>query len=107
MDSFRDEFWKSPEIQFARNWRPTDINETDKEYNIEVELPRFKKEEIKVEVTKGVLKITAKNAKSSYIREFSLPFCDYDKTDVKLEDGVLKVIIPKNENGKTKFIDIK
>jgi HSP20 family protein len=106
-DAFRDDFWKSPEIQFSRNWKPTDINENEKEYNIEIELPRFKKEQIKVEITKGVLKVVAKNDKSSYIREFSLPFVELDKTDVKLEDGVLKIVIPKSENGKTKYIDIK
>jgi len=106
-DVFRDDFWKSPEIQFSRNWRPTDVNENEKEYNIEIELPRFKKNEIQVEVTKGILKVTAKNTRSSYIREFSLPFVELDKTDVKLEDGVLKIVVPKNANGQTKYLDIK
>lgn len=105
-DVFRDDFWKSPEIQFARNWRPTDVNENEKEYNIEVELPRFKKNEIQVEVTKGILKVTAKNNRSSYIREFNLPFVELDKTEVKLEDGVLKITVPKNSNGQTKYLDI-
>jgi HSP20 family protein len=107
MDKLHDEFWKSPEIQFNRNWRPTDIVEDDKQYKIEVELPRFKREDVKVEVTKGILKINAKNAKSTYIRQFQLPYVDYDKAEVKLEDGVLNIIIPKTAESQTKYLDIK
>jgi HSP20 family molecular chaperone IbpA len=107
MDKLHDDFWKSPEMQFNRNWKPTDIGEDEKQYTIEIELPRFKRNEVSVEVTKGVLKVNAKNAKTHYVREFSLPFSDYDKTEVKLEDGVLSIIVPKNSNGQTKYLDIK
>jgi HSP20 family protein len=106
-DSFRDDFWKSPEFQLQRNWRPTDIVETETEYIVEIELPRFRREDIKVEVTKDVLKVTAKNSRSNFIREFSLAYVEFDRADVKLEDGVLKITVPKSENGKTKYLDIK
>lgn len=106
-DRLHDDFWKEPSFQLNRNWRPTDITEDGVQYNIEIELPRFKRDEIKVEVTKGILKVTAKNTRSSYIREFALSYVDYDKTQVKLEDGVLKITIPKNENGQTKYLEIK
>lgn len=107
VDRIHDSFWSEPAFQLNRNWRPTEFNETEKEYNIEIELPRFKREDIKVEVTKGILKVTAKNSRSSYVREFSLPYVDYDHTSVKLEDGVLKIAIPKNSQGQTKFLDIE
>lgn len=106
-DRMHDGFWKDPVFQLNRNWRPTDISESEKEYVIEIELPRFKREEIKVEVTKGVLKVVAKNARTSYVREFILQFSDFEKTEVKLEDGLLKITVPKNDLGKTKYIDIK
>lgn len=106
-DRLHDDFWREPSFQLNRNWRPTDVDETESQYTIEIELPRFKREEIKVELTKGVIKITAKNSKSSYTREFSLPFVDSEKTEVSLENGVLRLVIPKNENGKTKYLTIK
>lgn len=107
ISELHSDFWKSPEMQFNRNWRPTDVNEDDKKYTIEIELPRFKREQISVEVAKGVLKISAKNAKAHYERSFQLPYADYDKSDVKLEDGVLSIIIPKTSESQTKYLDIK
>ena len=40
-----------------------DFNETENEYVIEIELPRLKKEEIKIEVQKSVISVSAKNSK--------------------------------------------
>lgn len=107
VNNFHDAFWGDPLFQLERNWRPTDVDETDTEYKVEVELPRFKREEIRVEVVKNTLQITAKNAKASYVRAFSLSDADFDKANVKLEDGVLSVVIPKVESSKTKVLEIK
>jgi len=107
VNSFHDAFWSDPVFQLERNWRPTDTVETDKEYKVEIELPRFKREEVKVEVVKNVLQITAKNNRTSYFRTFSFEDADFNKTDVKLADGVLTVIVPKDESSVTKLIEIK
>lgn len=107
LDRLHDDFWKEPSFQLSRNWRPTDFVDTDSQYVIEIELPRFKRDEIKVEVTKGVIKVSAKNARASYVREFSLPYVDFDKIESKLEDGVLKLTIPKTPEAKTKYIEVK
>jgi HSP20 family protein len=107
LDSLHDQFWNEPSFQLNRNWRPTEFSETDTQYVIEIELPRFKREEIKLEVKQGIISVSAKNAKSSYVREFALQYVDYDKIESKLEDGVLKIIIPKTNEAKTKYIEIK
>jgi len=108
VDRFHDCFWSDPVFQLNRNWRPTDVSETDKSVVVEVELPRFKREDIKVEVSNGKLSIIAKNQKSSYIREFSYTGLDFDLADVKLQDGVLRIEIPKISSEKTKkYLEVK
>lgn len=84
------------------------MSETDKSVTVEIELPRFKKEEIKVEVDNKKLSVTAKNAKSSYVREFSYNGLDFEKADVKLQDGVLRIEVPKLSSDKSKkYLEIK
>lgn len=94
-DGLFQEFWTRPEFIFSRNWRPTDIQETDKGYKIEVELPRVKKEEVSVEVVDGVLTVSAKNDKLSFVRSFDYGDMDSENAQVKLVDGVLTVEVPK------------
>jgi HSP20 family protein len=107
VDSFHDAFWNDPFFQLSRNWRPTDISETDNDYKIEIELPRFKRDEIRVEAAKGVLRVTAKNAKANYVREFGLPYANLNESDIKLADGVLTISVPKSGEGQTKQLQIK
>ena len=102
-----DSFWNSPSFSFERNWRPTDINEDKDNYYVEVELPGFKKSEINASVTNNILKVSAKNNKSSYLRNFSISGWDLTKIKSRLENGVLYVIVPKTENAKEKEIEIK
>ena len=101
-----------------------DVIENDKEYIIEVMLAGIKKEDITVKVDKDVLKIKAirnevkdlkYNRKESftgtYKRLFTLPeLADVENIGASLEDGVLKVIVPKLEKEPaptTKVIEIK
>ena len=106
-DQLHDSFWASPEIQFNRNWRPTDVSESDAGYKIEIELPRFKREDVKVEASKGVLKVSAKNPKSSYVREFGLPYANLNASEVRLADGVLTISVPKSGEGQVRQLEIK
>lgn len=107
VNSFHDFFWKDPIFQLERNWRPTDIQETADNYVVEIELPRFKKEEIKVEAIKNTLTVTAKNQRSTFSRSLSLADSDLEHTDVKLENGVLTILVPKFPSAKTKVIQVK
>ena len=102
-----DEVWKDPAFQLERNWRPMDIKSTENQYDIEIELPRFKKEEVKVEKTStNTLTVTANNTRSVFKKVFTYPDVDLDKTKVRLEDGILYITIPKLESAKAKTIPI-
>ncbi len=95
----------------------TDVRETDSTYEVDVDLPGFKKEEIKARVDDGYLTITAskglekdeKDKKGHYIRkeryagQCSRSFyvgegVTQEEIHAKYEDGILKLSIPKKPN---------
>ena len=97
----------------AQNMMKTDVRETDSTYEIDVDLPGFKKDEINVNLEDGYLTISAakgldkdeKDKKGKYIRQeryagaMSRSFYvgDVESKDVsaKYEDGILKLSVPK------------
>jgi HSP20 family protein len=105
-------------------WTPlVDVEESDKEYTIKAELPEVKKEDVKVEIQNGSLRISGERklekeeagkrfhrverSYGSFERSFSLPE-GTKKGDLKAEfkDGLLKVHLPKIEEEKTKTLEI-
>jgi HSP20 family protein len=107
------------------DWSPqVDITEDDKEYLIKTDLPEMKKDEIKVNVTEGVLTISGerktekeeKNKKfhriersyGTFERSFTLPDdANGAKVAAEFKDGVLRVHLPKNPVAKPKAIEVK
>ena len=101
----------------AANLMKTDVQEHDDGYTLEMDLPGFKKDEIKVELNNGYMTISAakgldedeKDKKSGkYIRrERYTGSCqrsfyvgeDVTEEDIKAEfkHGILKLFIPKKE----------
>ena len=100
----------------ANNVMKTDVQETDTGYEVDIDLPGFKKEDVTGEVKDGYLIIKAstknskdeKDAKGKYIRkeryEGSCNRSFYvgdaitqDDIKAKFEDGVLKISVPKKE----------
>ena len=94
----------------------TDIKETDGGYELTIDLPGFKKEDVTAELKDGSLTITAqtntetenKDEKGTFVRKerfsgkCSRTFYvgdDIDEVDIiaKFEDGILKVDIPKKQ----------
>lgn len=94
----------------------TDIKEKDKEYEVDIELPGYKKEDVKAELKDGYLTISAaknvstedKKEDGKYIRKerfsgnVSRSFYvgeDMTQEDIhaKFEDGMLKLTVPKKE----------
>jgi HSP20 family protein len=90
------------------------VEETDKEYRIEVAAPGLEKEDMKVSVNDGVLTITSEKkineeekkenfirrefSYSSFSRSFTLPDeVDSEKIIAKHKNGVLNIQIPKAE----------
>ena len=94
----------------------TDVNETDENYELEIDLPGFKKDEINVKLEDGYMTISAakgrdqekKDKKGRIIRQeryagaMSRSFyvgnaVKTEDVKAKFEDGVLKLDIPKRE----------
>ncbi len=99
-----------------KNIMKTDIKETDAGYEMDIDLPGFKKENVTAKLENGYLTISAakgmdkdeKNDEGVYIRRER--YCGqcartfYVGEDVKqeeikakFEDGILKVFVPKTE----------
>jgi HSP20 family protein len=107
------------------DWSPTvDIAETPEEFHVKAELPEVKKEDVKLSVDDGVLRLQGERKQEkeekgkkfhrversygSFLRTFVLPD-NVDGTQVRAEfkDGVLNVRLPKTEKAKTKSIEVK
>ncbi len=102
-----------------------DILETDKEYEVQVELPGVRKEDIDVRLSNRVLTIKGEKkcekhkeergrrmierSYGSFERSFSLPEdIDETKINASYEDGILRLTIPKGpEIESRKKIEIK
>ncbi len=100
----------------AANVMKTDVHEHDEGYELDIDLPGFKKDDIKLSLENGYLTVNAtknldkdkKNLKGKIIRQEryagSMQRSFYvgeelTETDVKarFEDGVLKLSLPKKE----------
>lgn len=106
-------------------WEPaTNITEDDKEFLVKVELPEMKKEDVKVTVENGTLRISGErkaekeekttkyhrieSSYGSFLRAFALPEgADGNKVVADYKDGVLKVHLPKTAEAKPKAIEVK
>ena len=120
-DNALDHFFESENSKMK-----CDIYEKDNTYHVEMDLPGFKKEEIKVECNKGNLVITAEKSSNNeekdedkkYLRRervygkisrsFYLGDVNEDAIEAKFDNGTLTISIPKiDENKNKKLIDIK
>ena len=92
----------------GRDLMRTDVSETEKDFNLEIDLPGFKKDDIKIKFDEGMLTISAEKnedieereerhfgsmSRSWYVGE------DINKDDIKAsyKDGVLSLTVPKAE----------
>ena len=120
-DNALDQFFESENSKMK-----CDIYEKDNTYHVEMDIPGFKKEEIKVECNKGNLVITAEKSSNNeekdedkkYLRRervygkisrsFYLGDVNEDAIEAKFDNGTLTISIPKiDENKNKKLIDIK
>ena len=120
-DEFFDEFARpARKVTGYSNQTPaimrTDVKESETGYELDIDLPGFKKEDVQAQLKDGYLTITAstnkdqeqKDETSKYIRrERYYGTCsrsfyvgeDINQEDIKakFEDGILKVAVPKKE----------
>ena len=120
-DSLLDDYEDS---RFKKSMK-CDIFEKDGNYNVVMDIPGFKKEDINIECDNGVIKISCEKKEEEneeddkkYIRkervyekcERSFNFGDIKEDEIEAEftDGILKLVIPKQEKVDTKKnIEIK
>ena len=120
-DTFFDDFTR-PARNVARYSTPaanvmrTDIKETDSGYELDIDLPGYKKEDVKAQLKDGYMTISAKthqendekDSNGKYVRrERFYGTCsrsfyvgeDITEEDIKakFEDGILKISVPKKE----------
>ena len=99
----------------AKNLMKTDVRETENTYEVDVDLPGFKKDEISVDLKDGYLTISAakgldkdqKDQNGKYIRQeryagamsrsFYVGDVQPEQVSAKYEDGILQISLPKVE----------
>jgi HSP20 family molecular chaperone IbpA len=102
-----------------------DVYEKDNKFFIEVDMPGFKKDEIKIEINKGTLNITAEKKYEEqeedkkylcherkfygkYQRSFYLGDVEEDAIEASFDNGTLNIEIPKKqEQNNNRMIEIK
>jgi len=115
---------------FGRDERFTqmkcDVYEKDGKYNIEMDIPGYDRNDIKIECEDGILTVTAEKKheennndhSKKYIRRerfygkvsrtFSFTDIDENAINAEFKNGILKIIIPKSEKTTSKkMIEIK
>lgn len=114
-----DRFFSNKMFAKISNVPAVNIKETKTEFDIELAAPGYKKTDFKIDVDNNVLTIKAEKKEekneenkrftrkefsySSFSRSFTLPqSINVDKTDAKYADGILKLVIPKKEELKSK-----
>lgn len=98
----------------AKNLMKTDVRETDDTYELDIDLPGFKKDEVQLDLKDGYLTISAakgldkdqEDKKGKYIRQeryagacsrsfFVGEGIEPRDVSAKFEDGILRVSLPK------------
>ena len=98
----------------AKNLMKTDVRETDNTYELDIDLPGFKKDEVQLDLKDGYLTISAakgldkdqEDKKGKYIRQeryagacsrsfFVGEGIEPRDVSTKFEDGILRVSLPK------------
>ena len=128
-DFFRDPFFNTGKMRTVDKMS-TDIKEFDSEYQIEMDLPGFAKEDVRAELKNGYLTIRAgrsttkdeKEENGRYIRKerysghYQRSFyvgenVTQDDIKARFADGVLTIVVPKitkkPEVEETKYISIE
>lgn len=115
---FEEEEWWQPEEGLS-------VYETDDALVVEANVPGVKPEEVEISIEGGVITIKAEHketkeekakkkviyqraVQAKYLYTANIPCpVEPDKAEAILEDGVLKITLPKSEEAKPKTIKVK
>ena len=112
-DVFRPDWFGGME-NMNSNLPAVNIKENEKDFELQLAIPGFKKDDFNVEVDKNILTISSEVKSdnetkednytrrefsyTSFRRAFTLPeTIDEDKINANYEDGILKLTLPKKE----------
>lgn len=101
-----------------------DMQENDEAFLLSVDLPGMRQEDVKIDLDGRVLTISGERKREDhsnnngvtrversygkFARSFSLPeTIDIEKIEANLEDGVLRLALPKSEQVKPRTIEVK
>jgi HSP20 family protein len=118
---FRPEEWGTMTSRFVPH---VNVAETEKEFEVTVELPGLKPEQVKVELKNGELWIEGERKEENeekgktfhrversygeFRRVIGLPSAvEEEKIEAKFEHGLLTITAPKTEEAKPKHIQVK
>lgn len=93
---------------------PANINETDKEFKLDLSVPGMKRDDFQIDVENGILTVSSEKEEeekeedknyrrrefsySSFSRAFALPEnVDENNINAKYDNGMLQLIIPKKD----------
>lgn len=127
MEGLMERFWggNGGQLTTGSGFLPTvDLVETENQFEVTVDLPGLKPDEVNVEFKGGSLWISGKREeekeeegktyhcverrRGEFRRVLPLPdMIDEEKINAHFENGVLKVAVPKNEEVKTKHIEVE
>lgn len=122
-DLFRDDFGMFPTWsdrnplygKHSKNMMKTDVRETEDTYELDIDLPGFKKDELNLDLKNGYLTIQAtkgldkdeKDKNGKYIRQeryagsmsrsFYVGEIPMEAVKARYEDGILRISLPKQE----------
>jgi HSP20 family protein len=116
--------WQSATGASTRAWAPAlDISEGTDAYRVTVELPGVKLDDLEITVEDGLLTIQGERhfasesseeqyhrlerSSGAFRRSITLPAqVEADAVEASMEDGVLRILVPKAEEAKAKRIQV-
>jgi HSP20 family protein len=124
MEELVGSFWGGDGLEKLGFYPTTDVVETEKRFEVTVDLPGLKPEEVNVELKNGELWISGKREEEKeekgktyhrierrhgeFRRVLPLPSAiREEEIEAKFESGVLRITVPKTEEAKSKHIEVK
>jgi HSP20 family protein len=125
MERLWDSFFEGRPIMRVGEWLPSlDVAETKNDLVVKVELPGMDPKDIDISLTDGYLTIKGERKQEKEEKEENYHFIErsygtftrsvrlpkevkHDKRSASYKNGILKVVLPKSEETKTKEVKIK
>ncbi len=126
-DDLLDEFWTGRNRQVSEMMNVAmDVAETNQAFEIKMDLPGVKVDDVEIQIDNNTLTVRGQRFEESevkdeekqyhrverysgsFARSIVLPTAvNEDETAAEFKDGVLKIVVPKNEDAKPRKIKVK